>query len=1049
MPVPGTGNIIVDEASSISLGALHDRQNASNPRLRLSEEDYNFFSETRGNVQRKVEIFSRSTSGTDDSLSLSDTDGKSTAKSTSVRQKLNKIRVVVRKRPSQLSDRCVAPHLSSYRPEDIINISQRPGSALTAPRGVLVVKQLKKRLDATSSMSNMNPNHFYVQTTPFTCFNNLFDAESGNLDVYQGANIKRDIIDSCVMLGGSGSVFAYGQTGSGKTHTLLGGPQGEKGVYYLAAADVFSNINKAQQRIFVSVYEIYRNQIYDLLSSTDGYNSVHAREDAQGRVQLVGMTKKEVFSPEQLEELVLSGLSGRQTRSTSRNDRSSRSHAIIRIEIADSFEPSWGPGVLNVVDLAGSEKGGGSLDANYDKVSEAERREMRLESADINKSLLCLQECIRALESSKQGISARSATPPAATTPASQQSGQGGQRPRTHTPTSTGGGIRIPFRGCKLTEVLKDSFVGSPNISKRANNDKRAIVMIATVAPGCGDEASTMNTLRYASKVTGLNIDLSLYKDPNTSSTANDNIVNRYRTRSEAECGTRRERERAPATENVFVRYNHATQLRINNLVSRNSPEKRNPLARGRPTEPVQRQHVAAGSQPPRLPPIQTQRASLQLQQNQRPTGRSSQGTQRDVREASVSRPRSAVSQRSGVSQTRGAWGGSSNNNSDNRHVRRITNHFFSPQRDEHNNIIVETDYTNGNVEIVKRARPRSANQKPQQGFHNPRALSNASERDEQKSITLKIYPASLAGNNMSKSPSRSPSRSECLSTSAPSSENIERIKSLYNQYYTIRTDLFRVRHQIKQEESKGNRERSVTTSPKRTRILIPKLNMSVLQQKNPNTSNTSTHNASAKACYTVAPAIKETKWSNQWPAALPTSSADKPLTPVQPEPSSSWSLNAFHWKRAVAPSSSVAHVSSDGRPYQDATQQSQPKNNHNAHQRDEDTSSEGSGHDTFKSSAASQPQWGWGGHTPSAAAQQVDNTTNSFHQYKHHSNGINKTNRNMSSNTQRNVAAASTAQYHTATSPSPSATHFQNSVWGDHKIQQIDNLRHILYSDF
>jgi len=76
--------------------------------------------------------------------------------------------------------------------------------------------------------------------------------------------------------------------------------------------------------------------------------------------------------------------------------------------------------------------------------------ECRIEGAEINKSLLALKECIRALDND-QG--------------------------------------HIPFRGSKLTEVLRDSFVG----------DSRT-VMISCISPSSGSCEHTLNTLRYADR---------------------------------------------------------------------------------------------------------------------------------------------------------------------------------------------------------------------------------------------------------------------------------------------------------------------------------------------------------------------------------------------------------------------------------------------------------------------------------------------------------------------------------------------------------------------
>lgn len=272
----------------------------------------------------------------------------------------------------------------------------------------------------------------YVEQHDF-CFDEVFDARASNVDIYDRT---AKLLVEHVFAGGRATCFAYGQTGSGKTFTMMG-KQSNKGLYLLAAIDIFERL-EANQMIYLSFYEIYGGKLYDLLNNR---NKLFAREDSKGNVNIVGLSEMEVNDVNSLMQVIDYGNSIRATGSTGANSDSSRSHAILQICIKLKGNNKVF-GKFSFIDLAGSERGADTM--NNDK-------QTRMEGADINKSLLALKECIRSLDK---------------------------------------GSKHVPFRGSKLTEVLKDSFIGNSRT-----------VMIANVAPSSSSCEHTLNTLRYADRV--------------------------------------------------------------------------------------------------------------------------------------------------------------------------------------------------------------------------------------------------------------------------------------------------------------------------------------------------------------------------------------------------------------------------------------------------------------------------------------------------------------------------------------------------------------------
>uniref|UniRef100_A0A672NT40 Kinesin-like protein n=1 Tax=Sinocyclocheilus grahami TaxID=75366 RepID=A0A672NT40_SINGR len=320
------------------------------------------------------------------------------------------------------------------RPLNKKELTVKDLDVITIPsKDVVMVHEPKQKVDLTR----------YLENQTFR-FDYAFDDSTTNEMVYRFT--ARPLVET-IFDRGMATCFAYGQTGSGKTHTMGGDFSGKnqdcsKGIYALAARDVFlmlkkPNYKKLDLQVYATFFEIYSGKVFDLLNRK---TKLRVLEDGKQQVQVVGLQEREVKCTEDVLKLIEIGNSCRTSGQTSANAHSSRSHAVFQIILRRKGKMH---GKFSLIDLAGNERGADTSSAD---------RQTRLEGAEINKSLLALKECIRAL---------------------------GRNKPHT------------PFRASKLTQVLRDSFIG----------ENSRTCMIATISPGMASCENTLNTLRYANRV--------------------------------------------------------------------------------------------------------------------------------------------------------------------------------------------------------------------------------------------------------------------------------------------------------------------------------------------------------------------------------------------------------------------------------------------------------------------------------------------------------------------------------------------------------------------
>lgn len=307
-------------------------------------------------------------------------------------------------------------------------------------------------------------------------FDKIFGEDSRQAEIFQETKpLCRSVLE-----GYNVCIFAYGQTGSGKTHTMSG--TGNDGINFRALEDLFQQreerAGEVEYTIRVQLVEIYNEVIRDLLveraSGNGNYGSrspspferdntgadetQYRGTGSSSRLGLVATrgsgnnlpdaTQLQVYSAEEVAEVMIHGSKNRATAETKMNERSSRSHQVLTVivEGTNSITHAKTRGCLHLIDLAGSERVSRSGAAG----------QQLIEAQHINKSLTALGCVMQALA-----------------------------QKRDH----------IPFRDSKLTFLLADSLAGQAKS-----------MMFMHVAPEESSVGETLSTLNFGSAVTKITL---------------------------------------------------------------------------------------------------------------------------------------------------------------------------------------------------------------------------------------------------------------------------------------------------------------------------------------------------------------------------------------------------------------------------------------------------------------------------------------------------------------------------------------------------------------
>ncbi|KAJ7017169.1 kinesin-like protein [Mycena alexandri] len=270
-------------------------------------------------------------------------------------------------------------------------------------------------------------------------FTSCYDADATQAAIFD-ADV-RPLVD-VALSGVTVTIFAYGVTSSGKTYTMQG-PRDDPGVIPRVVETLFAKTTATsgtteKTDIAVSYMEIYKDDVYDLLVERENGRKLPIRENDVGAVFVAGLSSVPIDSVATFDKHYTTATARRSVGATLLNDKSSRSHSVLTLNLRVRAGDKVREGKINLVDLAGSEN---------NKLTGNDPSRMA-ESAAINKSLSVLGQVVHALNT---------------------------------------GAPRIPYRNAKLTRILQDALGGAS-----------VGLLICNLSPASKFRQDTLNTLNFA-----------------------------------------------------------------------------------------------------------------------------------------------------------------------------------------------------------------------------------------------------------------------------------------------------------------------------------------------------------------------------------------------------------------------------------------------------------------------------------------------------------------------------------------------------------------------
>ena len=279
--------------------------------------------------------------------------------------------------------------------------------------------------------------------------------ENGNLKsfefdyIFNKNSTQQNVYEECSLLiqsmfnGNNICIIAYGQTCTGKTYTIQGPDNNNPGIVINAAKEIFDLISKNNNvnvRLTLTIIEIYKEQIFNLLDENLPNLNIY---ESNGNLMIPDLMPVSINNLDEAQKLFNLASKFRHIGNNDFNERSSRSHCIFtfKLKITNNNNKIT-RSTLNIIDLAGSER-----------ISKSNLKDenIKKEAININLSLHALSTVLNSIANKAS---------------------------------------HIPYRDSKLTHYLKESL-----------NENYNILLILHISPNIKDLPESISTLQFGTRI--------------------------------------------------------------------------------------------------------------------------------------------------------------------------------------------------------------------------------------------------------------------------------------------------------------------------------------------------------------------------------------------------------------------------------------------------------------------------------------------------------------------------------------------------------------------